>query len=91
MNILKKSYLLAALAMSVCSALSQTTATKSPYDAVLNLALADGSAVSLTLATDQCNVYRAETGDFYMYGTEDGAESARAFWALFGLTLEDLH
>ena len=31
MNILKKSYLLAALAMSVCSALSQTTATKSGY------------------------------------------------------------
>ena len=69
----------------------QTTATKSPYDAVLNLALADGSAVSLTLATDQCNVYRAETGDFYMYGTENGAESSRAFWALFGLTWEDLH
>ena len=67
------------------------TPTKCPFDAVLNLALSDGRMVSLTLATDDCNVYRTETGLYYRYGTGDSADSARQFWALFGLNVENLH
>lgn len=70
------------------------TAVKCTFDAVLNLTLADGGTVSLTLATDGCPVYRTAGGGYYHFGPDTpgaDAETAQAFWKLFGLDAEGLH
>ncbi|MBQ9197802.1 MAG: SH3 domain-containing protein [Clostridia bacterium] len=68
------------------SAARPVTATKCPFDAVLNMTLADGSVWSLELATDSCSVFRAAGDAYYDYGGD-----SRQFWALFGLDMNDLY
>ena len=70
------------------------TPSKCPFNAVINLVLEDGSQVSLTLATDGCPIFRTAGGGYYSYGPNisgQSGETARAFWALFGLTMEELN
>lgn len=71
---------------------ARITGTDCPFNAVLVLTLSDGRQISLELATDSCNTYRTETGEYYRYGKGAGesSEISKAFWQLFGLDVESL-
>ena len=72
---------------------TERTAADCPFDAVLQLTMRDGHTAALDIATDGCCVFRV-TDHFYTYGVpsaSDSAENSRAFWALFGLTAEELY
>lgn len=72
------------------------TSTGCPFDATLTLYSADGSMITLHMATDSCRNFRTEDGSFFAYGNGDealrlyGSTSgiAEMFWSLFGLTNE---
>ena len=67
-----------------------------PFDATLTLYSADGSIITLHMATDSCRTFRTEDGYCFAYGNGDealrlyGSTSGigEKFWSLFGLTNE---
>ena len=69
---------------------SRIMGTDCSFKATLILTLSDGRQINLAIATDACNTYRTETGEYYSYGkgaTSNSAEISKAFWELFGIRL----
>lgn len=81
------------------SAAQLIASTGCPFDATLTLRLKDGTAITLSLATDSCSVFRTADGTCFTYkdtaktrSLDDSAsDAARVFWALFGLDIDALY